>query len=129
MKKAANNKEKYYIIPTTNEIVELTASSPEEALAAFALDICNNAGRYFRAATEDEYIAYVYNTLANASEAFIKDFYKKELSGNFSEEIPEGEIDACADAAYELYCRGDGHTEYQALEQAVDEFQEKKGGQ
>ena len=64
--------------------------------------------------------------------SFIKDFYRKELRANFSEEIPEDAVDDCADDAYEIYCRGDGHTEYEALEQAVAEFlqeREEEGGQ
>ena len=122
----------YYIIPATKDAVEIAAASPEEALAAFAADVCSNTGKYFRAVTNDEYVAYVYNSLAEATEAFIKDFYRKELRANFSEEIPEDAVDDCADDAYEIYCRGDGHTEYEALEQAVAEFlqeREEEGGQ
>lgn len=123
----------YYIIPATKDAVEIAAASPEEALAVFAADVCSDTVKYFRAVTNDEYVAYVYNSRAEATEAFIKDFYRNELRENFSEEIPEDAVDDCADNAYQIYCRGDGHTEYEALEQAVDEYLENKekaeGGQ
>lgn len=77
----------YYIIPATKDAVEIAAASPEEALAVFAADVCSDTVKYFRAVTNDEYVAYVYNSRAEATEAFIKDFYRKELRANFSEDL------------------------------------------
>lgn len=48
------------------------------------------------------------------------DFYRDELRDSFY--VPESKYDDIAERAYELYCEGDGKTEYECLEEAVDEL-------
>ena len=48
------------------------------------------------------------------------DFYRDELRDSFY--VPESKYDDIAERAYELYCEGDGKTEHECLEEAVDEL-------
>ena len=59
--------------------------------------------------------------LSKANEEFVTNFMKNELRENFDvEKMDETEIDAIAAKAFEIYQRGDGQTEYEALEEAYD---------
>lgn len=59
--------------------------------------------------------------LSKANEEFVTNFMKSELRENFDvEKMDETEIDAIAAKAFEIYQRGDGQTEYEALEEAYD---------
>ena len=62
--------------------------------------------------------------LSKANEEFVTNFMKKELRENFDvKKMDETEIDAIAAKAFEIYQRGDGQTEYEALEEAYDEYE------
>ena len=59
--------------------------------------------------------------LSKANEEFVTNFMKNELRENFDvEKMDETEIDSIAAKAFEIYQRGDGETEYEALEKAYD---------
>ena len=124
---------KYFIIPAEKAAVEIAAGSPEEALAEFVSRITSDTGKYFRAVTEDEYHRYSLAKQVDEEKAALREFYWNELNDCFSDSIPEEDFDRCTEAAYKIYTNVEGLTEYEALEQAVDEYLENKekaeGGQ
>lgn len=58
--------------------------------------------------------------IAQVAKVFQLGFYQEELRDSFY--VPESKYNDIAERAYELYCEGDGKTEYECLEEAVDEL-------
>ena len=65
--------------------------------------------------TEDE--------MREASKELQLNFYIDELTGTYC--YPEKEAGEIAEEAYVLYCEGDGKTEYECLEEALDKWLEE----
>ena len=40
--------------------------------------------------------------------------------------VPKNMIRDIAERAYEIYCEGNGDTEYEALEKAIEEYEERR---
>ena len=116
---------KYYIIPREAFIEELEATNPADAMIIFATKMDMDMNIYFQAVTEEEYHKMRYVADLEASARVTKVFMKDELLSTFG----LGEEDAAdvADEAYEMYCKGDGRTEYECIEDAYDEFAEANG--
>lgn len=118
---------KYYIIPTT-EISHIInkAESAEDAMEKFALEMDFDMNTYFRAVTEDEYKKIIKrkqeDTVKNsftewAEEVVLEDFDEYDFTEQKAREI--------AERAWEVNCEGRGLTEYECIEEAIDEY--KKG--
>lgn len=116
---------KYYIVPRKAFIEELEATNPTNAMIEFATKMDMDMNIYFQAVTEEEYHEMRFVEDLEASARMTKGFMKDELLNTFG----LGEKDAAdvADEAYELYCKGDGRTEYECIEDAYDEFAKANG--
>ncbi len=58
--------------------------------------------------------------LSQAHSEFVKNFMQNELESQFR--LNKRDAIAVAESAYELYCQGDGHTEYDCIRIEYDEF-------
>ena len=112
---------KYIIIPVSDKIAEIHAETAEDALVTFATGMDSDMGAYFRAVTEKEYNKLRNEFRAKEHELFVIDWMQSVVINDFAE-IPEKDARTCAEFAYEVYCRGDGDTEYEAVERAVEEW-------
>lgn len=124
---------KYFIIPKDDVAMEIHSANPEDAMSCFAWAMDSDMNTYFRAVTEEEYEEIKDKKLWEARKKTQVDFYIDELEDNF--DIPEEDIPEVAERAYECYCKSgspgygwaEGLTEYEALEMAVDEWEEENG--
>ena len=124
---------KYYIIPTCDIATEVDAKDMYDAMDTFALTMDFDMNTYFRAVTEEEYEEIKDKKLWEARKKTQVDFYIDELEDNF--DVPEDQIPEVAERAYECYCKSgspgygwaEGLTEYEALEMAVNEWEEENG--
>lgn len=113
---------KYCIIPIADKAAEVYAENAEDALVSFATDMDSDMHMYFRAVTEEEHLRICNERRIREHTAFVTDWMKNTILEDF-EEIPAEEAQGCAELAFEIYCRGDGDTEYEAVEKAVEEWQ------
>ena len=120
---------KYFIIPIT-EISHIinSAESAEDAMEKFALEMDFDMNTYFRAVTEEEYQQIIKrkqeDTVKNsftewAEEVVLEDFDEYDFTDQEAKEI--------AERAWEINCQGRGFTEYECIEEAIDEY--TKGGE
>lgn len=118
---------KYFIIPTTEiSYIINEAESAEDAMEKFALEMDFDLNAYFRAVTEEEYQQIlkkrndeiVENSFIEwAEEVVLEDFDDYDFTDQEAKEIAEN--------AWEINCQGRGFTEYECIEEAIDEY--KKG--
>ena len=118
---------KYYIIPTT-EIAHIInkAESSEDAMDKFALEMDFDLNTYFRAVTEEEYQM----TLKKRNDEIVRNRFiewaEEVILEDFDEyDFTEQEAREIAERAWEVNCEGRGLTEYECIEEAIDEY--KKG--
>ena len=116
---------KYYIIPVSRIISETLAETAEDALVSFAGRMDSDMGAYFRAVTEDEYRAIRDRERTEEHREFVTSWMESVILEDFTE-IPKDEARAYAECAYEIYCRGDGDTEYGSIQKAVEEGESGK---
>ena len=117
---------KYLIIPKNDVAMEVHSSNPEDAMSCFAWAVDFDMSAYFRAVTEEEYNEIKEKKLWEARKKTQVDFYISELEMNF-DEVAEEDINEIAERAWEMYCgkEGEGLTEYETLEKAVDEYEKE----
>ncbi len=112
---------KYYIIPRKEFVEEIEAKDKEDALATFALN-ASDMNQYFQVVTKEELEKIRENDSdAAANKRFVTAFMKNELmhNGEFSDSfLPEDVATLIAETAYDLYCQGDGQTEYECIQSA-----------
>lgn len=110
--------EKYYIIPhSLTPVFEIEANSPEEAMEEFAIQMDLDMNAYFKAVD-----AYGINSVElNESKRQYINWAMEVLSDDFEVEDEDVARDA-AEWAWDKYTDGDGYTEYECIEMAVDEF-------
>jgi len=112
---------KYFIVPINETAAEVDADSASEALIDFATKMEGDMSMYFKAVTEDELRKITAEKNAEAEKRNILDFMEGELEGQF--DVPVEEAVDLAEAAYEIYCRGDSDTtQYECIEAAYDEW-------
>lgn len=115
--------QKYYIIPVSDTAPYMFAWNKEEALDLFEELVDIKHG--FKAVTEEEYISFLQDRSRKLEKKAHIDFFTGELMSSFGYEKAEAET--IAERAEEIYSgkEGEGLTEYEALEKAVDEFKKK----
>lgn len=64
-------------------------------------------------------ITLTQDEIADAHKEFIVNFFISELISNYNDEIPEEKNREIACAAYDIYCKGEGLTEYDSLREAI----------
>lgn len=109
---------KYYIIPHSMvPVFEVEANSPEEAMSEFALQMDLDMNAYFKAVDD-----------IGRSEAELDESRRKYVEWAKDEIETEWECDdsdlaeEIADRAFDIYTEGDGYTEYECIELAVNEY-------
>lgn len=109
---------KYYIIPHSMvPVFEVEANSPEEAMEKFAFEMDSDMNAYFKAVDD-----------SGKAGAELDESRRKYVEWAKEEIMSEWECDdsdlaeEIADWAFELYLDGDGHTEYECIELAVEEY-------
>lgn len=112
----------YIIIPKDKKIGPFKASSKEEALHDFATIMDTNVSSYFEAVTEEELHTLIQEKNKKIHDQFVTDFMKGELINQF--DLSEEDAEDVAENAYELYCEGNGETEYECIEEAYRDFTE-----
>lgn len=62
--------------------------------------------------------------LQKANQEFVTKFMYEELRSNydFEEDVSEDEIHSIAELAFDIYCDGEGQTEYECIEEAYDNW-------
>jgi len=65
------------------------------------------------------------NEISAAHESFVIAWMESEIK-NIDSEIPEIDVVAISRRAYDIYCEGDGHTEYESLEKAIEEYKSEQ---
>ena len=109
---------KYVIIPTVFESEAIEASSPEEALVNFATGMETDMNIYFRAVPEGHVEAVLKAEKYEAHKDFVKEWMRSTLITDF--DIDEQAAGTLSEFAYDRYCEGNGETEYEAVEWAVE---------
>lgn len=122
---------KYYIIPVNDIVMEVEGNDKYEAMDEFAFKMDLDMNAYFRAVTEEEYAEIVATKMVDYSENMKINFWRDEFLSDpgyygFKCEEAESAVDDVVEMAYEIYCQGDGHTEYEALELAAEEYLQNK---
>lgn len=115
---------KYYIIPKNEIAMEIEEINKDEAMATFAYKMDLDMGRYFRAVTEEEYLTIKRErNLKGAHDQFI-DWAHDVLLEDFDEyEFDKETVDDLANDAWDINCEGDGYTEYECIQEAVDRYE------
>lgn len=118
-------KNKYYIIPKDEIVMEVLSDSANDAMSIFAWKMDSDMNTYFRAVTEEEYANIKRERdLKGAHDQFI-DWAHDVLQEDFDDyEFDEKTIDDLADDAWDINCEGDGYTEYECIQEAVDRYRE-----
>ena len=118
---------KYYIIPNGKDIIaQIDAPDAEGAMADFVISMDTDMSAYFRAVTEQEYDEWRREQDSEAHERFVIDFMTSVAANDFG--YNEADAACIGGKAYSIYCEGNGQTEYECIEQAVEEYEEEYGG-
>lgn len=111
---------KYIIVTRDWNSDSITADNKEEAMDMFVAKMNMDMNTYFEVVPEDEYNSYISNKNYEASKKCTIEFMTDELVSVFS--LDEDDAEDVAAIAYEFYCKGDGRTEYECIEDAYQEF-------
>lgn len=119
---------KCVIVPTEKVFEEYdNVDSLEEAMKLFStIHMDNNINTYFKAISLEEYEKQVKENNYKAHAEFVTDFMYNELKSSFGMyDASDEEIRNVAEDAYNLYCEGNGQTEYECIEEAYDKWAEE----
>ena len=117
---------KYYIIPKFDFETTLEATDKEDALAKFAASgDASDLNQYLQVVTEEE-LEEIREAMSDkaAHDRFVTAFMKYELIDNY--DVPEEDAQDVAEDAYEIYCQGDGQTQYECIEEAYAEYKKSQ---
>ena len=118
---------KYYIIPNGKDVVaEIDAPDAEGAMNDFAISMDMDMNAYFKAVTEQEYDEWRKEQDSEAHERHVTAFMTNVAVNDFG--YNEEDAAYIGGRAYSIYCEGNGQTEYECIEQAVEEYEEEYGG-
>lgn len=106
-------------------IETVEAKDAADAMAAFAAVMSTDMNQYFKAVPEEKMEMEALETKNALQRGFHLEFYIDELENEFGVEDTEA-ARGIAEDAYALYCKGDGLTEYECLEQAYNARQQGK---
>ena len=115
---------KYYIIPVNEIAFTVDAVDAADAMESFATQMDLDMNVYFKAVTEEEYERIKFQNIGDTSEDDLLNFYVDELEEY--DRIPKHMIYQFAKRASQIYCEGNGYTEYEALEKAIEEYEERR---
>lgn len=117
---------KYYIIPNGKDIIaEIDAPDAEGAMNDFAISMDTDINAYFKAVTEQEYDEWRRKQDSEAHERHVTAFMTSVAANDFG--YNEEDAACIGVKAYLIYCEGNGQTEYECVEQAVEEYEEEYG--
>jgi len=114
---------KYYIIPKDEIAFIVHSGNADHAMECFAWAMDSDMNRYFRAVTEEEYEEIKRErNLKGAHDQFI-DWAHDVLQEDFDDyEFDKGTVDELAEDAWDINCEGEGYTEYECIQEAVDRY-------
>lgn len=114
---------KFYIIPKEEVVMEVHSGNAADAMSCFAWTMDTDMNNYFRAVTEEEYLEIKRKrNLKGAYDQFI-DWAYDVLQEDFDEyEFSEETVGDLAEDAWDINCEGDGYTEYECIQEAVDRY-------
>lgn len=113
---------KYYIIPKFNFEVEIEATDKDDAIAKYAWSAdASDLNQYLQVVTKEELEEIREEMSDSAAHArFVTAFMRDELIDQF--DVPEEDAQDVAEEAYDIYCEGNGQTEYECIEEAFAEY-------
>ena len=110
--------EKYVIVPKIDFRTDaIVAESPEDAIIFFADTMDTDMHLYFQAIPEKELDDFIARYNQEVHDIVIIQFMENVLINDF--DIPEELSNQYAIMAFNLYCEGDGKTEYECVEEIV----------
>lgn len=106
----------------------VTAESEEDALARFAAIMDSDMNQYFIAVPAAKVDNYIGAERWRQHVIFVTSWMKSVLMDEDNEFDIKDEETAqdIAEQAFEIYCRGDGYTEYEAIIEAYDKYIEEQ---
>ncbi len=112
---------KYYIIPKREYMMEINADNKDDAIIKFATNMDTDMNIYFKVVTEEELEKIKENESDSAAHArFVTKFMEDELLNSF--DVPKEDAHDVAVDAYDIYCEGNGQTEYECIEEAYNNW-------
>ena len=106
------------------DVDSVKAENPEDAMTTFAFNMDTDMNQYFMAVPENKFEETLYERENNLHRTFHMDFYLTELKESFDTTgMNDEDLYNIADTAYDMYCEGDGRTEYDCLTDAYNEHQ------
>ena len=117
------------IIPKNLMVQELDATNKEEAVIKFAGKMDSDMNVYFTAVDASEFNQTILNLLPDeiiyaAHRKFVIDFMSNELVSSFG--LSQKAAKEYGEIAYDIYCEGDGKTEYECIEEAYERYKSSK---
>ena len=122
---------KYLIVPKDEVAMEINARNKEDAIVAFAGLMDFDMHTYFDVLTEEEYEEAKRKKEMEITKNSLIDFYLGELGSSYYDIVALDDMQDVADRAYEAYSHigkypfPENATEYECLEWAVREYEEK----
>ena len=112
----------YYIVPRKEFVKEIVATDKEDAIAKYAAqEDSSDYNQFLQVVTKEELENIRRKADSEAHDRFVTAFMKQTLVDDF--DVPEKDAQDVAKNAYDIYCRGDGQTEYECIEEAYEEYQ------
>lgn len=103
----------------------ILAQNAEDAMAKFAAIMDSDMNQYFVAISADKANDYVDDERYHRHVEFVTEWMKNVLMDGFLLK-DETAVNDIAQNAFEIYCTGDGYTEYEALEEAYRDYIEEE---
>lgn len=118
---------KYYIIPKVEiamEIEDANVKNNIDAMMHFANYMSLDMNDYFKAVTEEEFIRIKKERDFEGSHRKFVDWAKEVIEEDFDDyEFDEETIADLAENAWDINCDGEGYTEYECIEAAIEEYE------
>ena len=104
----------------------IKAESKEDAMARFAAMMDSDMNQYFIAAPASKVDNYIGAERWRQHVIFVTDWMQSVLMDEDNDfELNEETAQDIAEQAFEIYCRGDGYTEYEAVIEAYNQYMEE----
>lgn len=114
---------KFYIIPKNEVAMEIHSANADDAMSCFAFAMDSDMNTYFRAVTEEEYHRIKSKRDSEGAYNQFIDWACDVLRNDFDEyDFSEEMIGDLAEAAWDINCEGKGYTEYECIQEAVEEY-------
>ena len=114
---------KFYIVPNSSYAMEMDCKDKIEAMETFATKMELDMNTYFKAVTEEEFLDMETERDWDGSKNVFIEFAKETLEDDFG--LDPDAAGKVAGVAYEVYCEGNGQTEYEAIEEAYERFEKE----